>query len=164
MACVTLPVYETLCRLFATMNEWMNEICHLSELSLRASCSRSCPSISPLASVNTPRSLSACRWYPTRLAPWNLSFSEVCRAAPRLAGGPEPGRHTDRRQTPDRIKRTDTKKPEAKMEGSSRLFNYRAALTSFSVTILGCCPYRSKISISSEGSFLTFSIIWRDRK
>lgn len=33
------------------------------------------------------------------------------------------------------------------------------ALTSFSVMIFGCCPYRRRISISSEGSVLVLSII-----
>lgn len=32
-------------------------------------------------------------------------------------------------------------------------------LTSFSVMTLGCCPYRSRISISSDGSVLVLSII-----
>ena len=38
-------------------------------------------------------------------------------------------------------------------------------LTSFSVMIFGCCPYRSRISISSEGSVLVLSIIcWTQKE
>ncbi len=37
---------------------------------------------------------------------------------------------------------------------------FRLLLTSFRVMMLGCCPYRIRISISSEGSLLILSIIW----
>lgn len=35
--------------------------------------------------------------------------------------------------------------------------------TSLSVMMLGCCPYLSRISISSEGSVLVLSIIWKSK-
>ena len=49
----------------------------------------------------------------------------------------------------------------------SRKAHRKMLLTSFRVMMLGCCPYRIRISISSEGSLLLLSIIcgrWKHRQ
>lgn len=109
-------------------------------------------------------------WWWCRAQHWPLSQRKTSawgsyRAAPLPSSALSPGTHTCPRHTPDTCTRCK-RRPVNMVSKSSKNFTLikhmktQMLLTSFRVMMLGCCPYRIRISISSEGSLLILSIIW----
>lgn len=110
---------------------------------------------SPLGSGGSEQSWWWCRAQHWPLSQRRTSVWGSCPTAHLLSSAPSPGRRTCPHHKPDKAMRSPA------VSGSiNTCCGSQTSLTSFRVMMLGCCPYRIRISISSDGSLLILSIIW----